>query len=109
MSLGNGGTNEQNLILFALVSGLLACGGGKQDELTPYIQTLQGLERYSQQLMSYQVYLTTEGMTNQAHDVEQVMQTLARRVGEGRARRQAPPGLAQRHEAGLEGGDAQAG
>ena len=67
---------SKNLILFALVSGLLACGGGKQDELTPYIQTLQGLERYSQQLMSYQVYLTTEGMTNQAHDVEQVMQTL---------------------------------
>ncbi len=64
------------LILFALVSGLLACGGGKKDELTPYIQTLQGLDHHSQQLMRYQVYLTTEGMTNQAHDVEQVMQTL---------------------------------
>lgn len=67
---------SKNLILLALVSGLLACGGGRQDELTPYIQTLQGLERYSQQLMRYQVYLTTEGMTNQAHDVEQVMQAL---------------------------------
>ena len=65
----------KNLILFALVSGLLACGE-KKDELTPYIQTLQGLESHSQQLMRYQRYLTTEGMTSQAHDVEQVMQTL---------------------------------
>ncbi len=65
----------KNLILFALVSGLLACEG-KKDELTPYIQTLQGLESHSQQLMRYQRYLTTEGMTSQAHDVEQVMQTL---------------------------------
>ena len=67
---------RKNLILFALVSGLVACGSGKKDELTPYIQTLQGLERYSKQLMSYQVYLTTEGMTSQAHDVQEVMQTL---------------------------------
>ena len=66
---------HKNLILFALVSGLLACEG-KKDELTPYIQTLQGLNNYSQQLMRYQVYLTTEGMTSQAHDVEEVMQTL---------------------------------
>ena len=66
---------RKNLILFALVSGLLACGE-KKDELTPYIQTLQGLESHSQQLMRYQVYLTTEGMTSQAHDVQEVMQTL---------------------------------
>ncbi len=67
---------RKNSILIALVvSGLLACGE-KKDELTPYIQTLQGLESHSQQLMRYQVYLTTEGMTSQAHDVEQVMQTL---------------------------------
>ena len=66
---------HKNLILFALVSGLLACGS-KKDELTPYIQTLQGLDNYSQQLMRYQVYLTTEGMTSQAHDVKEVMQTL---------------------------------
>ncbi|MXW79839.1 MAG: hypothetical protein F4Z57_12815 [Gemmatimonadetes bacterium] len=66
---------HKNLILFALVSGLLACGE-KRDELTPYIQTLQGLESHSQQLMRYQKYLTTEGMTSQAHDVEQVMQNL---------------------------------
>ncbi len=66
---------HKNLILFALVSGLLACGE-ERDELTPYIQTLQGLESHSQQLMRYQRYLTTEGMTSQAHDVEQVMQTL---------------------------------
>ena len=66
---------HKNLILFALVSGLLACGE-KRDELTPYIQTLQGLESHSQQLMRYQRYLTTEGMTSQSHDVEQVMQTL---------------------------------
>lgn len=67
---------HKNLILFALVGGLLACGGGKKDELTPYIQTLQGLDHHSQQLMRYQVYLTTEGMTSQANDVEKVMQTL---------------------------------
>ncbi|MYI63815.1 MAG: hypothetical protein F4105_19575 [Gemmatimonadetes bacterium] len=66
---------HKNLILFALVSGLLACGE-KRDELTPYIQTLQGLESHSQQLMRYQKYLTTEGMTSQAHDVEQVMLNL---------------------------------
>ena len=67
---------RKNAILIALVvSGLLACGG-KKDELTPYIQTLQGLEGHSQKLMSYQVYLTTEGMTSQAHDVKEVMQTL---------------------------------
>ena len=66
----------KNLILFALVSGLVACGGAKKDELTPYIQTLQDLDRHSQQLMRYQVYLTTEGMTSQANDVEKVMQTL---------------------------------
>ena len=67
---------HKNLILFVLVGGLLACGGGRKDELTPYIQTLQGLERYSQQLIRYQVYLTTEGMTGQAHDVKEVMQAL---------------------------------
>ncbi len=67
---------RKSLILFALVSGLVACGGGKKDELTPYIQTLQDLDRYSQQLMRYQVYLKTEGMTSQAHDVKEVMQTL---------------------------------
>ena len=67
---------QRNLILFALVSGLLACGSGKKDELTPYIQTLQDLDSHSRQLMRYQVYLTTEGMTSQAHDVNQVMQTL---------------------------------
>jgi len=66
---------HKNLILFALVSGLLACGE-KKDELTPYIQTLQDLDHYSQQLMRYQVYLTTEGMTSQAHDVKEVMQSL---------------------------------
>ena len=65
----------KKLILFVLVSGLLACGE-KKDELTPYIQTLQGLESHSQKLMKYQGYLTTEGMTSQAHDVEEVMQTL---------------------------------
>ena len=67
---------HKNLILCALVSGLVACGGAKKDELTPYIQTLQDLDRHSQQLMRYQVYLTTEGMTSQANDVEKVMQTL---------------------------------
>ena len=67
---------RKNLILLALVSGLVACGGGKKDELTPYIQTLQGLEQHSQKLIRYQVYLKTEGMTNQAHDIEAVMQTL---------------------------------
>ena len=67
---------RKNAILIALVvSGLLACEG-KKDELTPYIQTLQDLDHYSQKLMSYQKYLTTEGMTSQAHDVEEVMQTL---------------------------------
>lgn len=67
---------RKNSILIALVvSGLLACGERK-DELTPYIQTLQGLESHSQKLMSYQVYLTTEGMTSQAHDVKDVMQAL---------------------------------
>ena len=66
----------KNSILIALVvSGFLACGERK-DELTPYIQTLQGLESHSQQLMRYQVYLTTEGMTSQAHDVKKVMQSL---------------------------------
>ena len=64
-----------SIIIALVVSGLLACGERK-DELTPYIQTLQGLESHSQQLMRYQRYLTTEGMTSQAHDVEQVMQTL---------------------------------
>ena len=67
---------HKNLLLCALVVGLLACGGSKKDELTPYIQTLQGLDSHSQQLMRYQVYLTTEGMTSQASDVEKVMQTL---------------------------------
>ncbi len=67
---------SKNLILSALVCGLVACGGNKKDELTPYIQTLQSLDNYSQQLMRYQVYLTTEGMTSQAHDVNAVMQTL---------------------------------
>ncbi len=67
---------SKNLILSALVTGLVACGGGKKDELTPYIQTLQSLDNYSQQLMRYQVYLTTEGMTSQAHDVKEIMQTL---------------------------------
>jgi len=67
---------RKSLILFAPVSGLVSCGGGKKDELTPYIQTLQDLDRYSQQLMRYQVYLKTECMTSQAHDVKEVMQTL---------------------------------
>ena len=73
---------KNSIIIALVVSGLLACGE-KRDELTPYIQTLQGLESHSQQLMRYQVYLTTEGMTSQAHDVKASHADLARRVGEG--------------------------
>ena len=65
-----------NIAILVVASGLLACGEEKKDELTPYVKTLQDLEVHSQKLVRYQNYLTTEGMTNKAHDIEEVMQTL---------------------------------
>jgi len=69
-------TMLKNIAILVVASGLLACGEGRKDELTPYIKTLQDLEIHSKKLIRYQTYLTTEGMTNKAHDVKEVMQTL---------------------------------
>jgi len=57
---------------------MLACWvwgcGEKQDELTPYVTKLKGLQHYNETLAQYKIYLRTEGMTNKANDVGQVMQ-----------------------------------
>ena len=66
----------KNVFTVLVAAGFMACGSGKKDELTPYIKTLQGLEIHSQKLVRYQTYLKTEGMTNKAHDIEDVMKTL---------------------------------
>ena len=67
----------KNVAILLVAGGLFACGGGgKKDELTPYIKTLQDLNVHTEKLIRYQQYLKTEGMTNKAHDVEVVMQTL---------------------------------
>jgi len=67
----------KNVAILLVAGGLFACGGeGKKDELTPYIKTLQDLNLHTEKLIRYQQYLKTEGMTNKAHDVEEVMQTL---------------------------------
>ena len=65
-----------NTFMVLVAVGLLACGGGKKDEVTPYIKTLQQVDVHSQKLARYQTYLKTEGMTNKAHDTEDVMKTL---------------------------------
>ena len=66
----------KNAAILLVAGGLFACGGGKKDELTPYIKTLQDLNVHTEKLIRYQQYLKTEGMTNKAHDIEEVMQTL---------------------------------
>ena len=67
----------KNVAILLVAGGLFACGGeGKKDELTPYIKTLQDLNVHTEKLIRYQQYLKTEGMTNKAHDIEEVMQTL---------------------------------
>ncbi len=66
----------KNAAILLVAGGLFACGGGKKDELTPYIKTLQDLNEHTEKLIRYQQYLKTEGMTNKAHDIEEVMQTL---------------------------------
>ena len=45
---------SKNMVILLFSVGLLACGEGKKDELTPYIKTLQELEVHSQKLVRYQ-------------------------------------------------------
>ena len=66
----------KQLAILLVAGGLLACGGGKNEELVPYIETLQRLEIHSKKLVRYETYLQTAGMTNKAHDIKEVMQTL---------------------------------
>ena len=58
---------------------MLACWvwgcGEKPDELTPYVAKLKGLQHYNETLAQYKTYLRTEGMTNKANDIAQVLQS----------------------------------
>ena len=57
---------------------MLACWvwgcGEKADELTPYVAKLKDLQHYNETLAQYKIYLRTEGMTNKANDIAQVLQ-----------------------------------
>jgi hypothetical protein len=58
--------------LLVLLCGVWGCGE-KSDELTPYTAKLKALGHYNQTLVSYARYLKTEGMTNKANDIAQVL------------------------------------
>jgi len=67
----------KRLGILMLVCWVWGCGE-KPDVLTPYIEKLKTLHHYNETLAKYQTYLTTEGMTSLANDVEQVLQNYRR-------------------------------
>jgi uncharacterized protein YyaL (SSP411 family) len=63
----------------AMLCGMWSCIE-KPDELTPYVSKLQGMKHYTDTLARYQTYLRTEGMTNKASDVKQVMENFKKEL-----------------------------
>ena len=63
----------KRLGILMLVCWVWGCGE-RVDELTPYVEKLKPLQKYSETFARYQQYLTTEGMTSKANDIEQLMQ-----------------------------------
>ena len=65
----------KNLTLVFTLFLLSGCGGEKKDEMGPYIVKLKELDGiYVQKLIKYQEYLSTDGMSEKAADIEIVMQ-----------------------------------
>ena len=52
---------------------LLGCGE-EVDELTPYVTAVAPLQKHHKTLVQYRKYLQTEGMTNMAKDIREVIQ-----------------------------------
>ena len=65
-----------NIAILLVVTGVLACGEAKKDELSPYIQKIQNLEAHSKKLPTYKSYLKTPGMENKADAVKETYQAL---------------------------------
>ena len=66
--------NSPAILLIAI--GLLACGGGKKEELGPYVQTIQGFETHTKKLATYRSYLIAPGMESKADAVKETYQVL---------------------------------
>ena len=58
--------------LFVILLGIWGCGE-KPDELGPYVSKLKGLQHYNATLAQYSEYLRTEGMTDKARDLAEVL------------------------------------
>lgn len=63
----------KRLGILMLLCWVWGCGE-RADKLTPYVEQLKPLQKYSETFVHYQKYLKTEGMTNMANDIEQIMQ-----------------------------------
>jgi len=57
------------LMLACLVWGC----GEREDELGPYIEKLKGMQKYNETLLSFKEYLKTEGMTDKAKGLSQLL------------------------------------
>jgi hypothetical protein len=65
----------RNLYLLVTLMVLVGCGGEKKDEMGPYVTQLIEFDRiYVQKLIQYQEFLSTDGMSEKAADIEVVMQ-----------------------------------
>jgi len=67
------------LFAILILGGVWGCGE-KPDELGPYVHKLSGLQHYYDTLVQYEKYLRTEGMTQQANDVAEVLKAFRRDV-----------------------------
>ncbi len=63
----------KKLGILLLVCWMWGCAE-RPDELTPYIQKVKPLEKYQKTLAQYRTYLRTEGMSNMAKDIAQVIE-----------------------------------
>jgi hypothetical protein len=62
------------MLLPAVIGFLLSGCGERPDELTPYVAAVEPLQKYHETLVQYGKYLKTEGMTNMAKDIRQVIE-----------------------------------
>ena len=63
----------KKLALFLTVVLLAGCGG-KQDSLTPYLESIKPLEKYHKKMIQYREYLKVEETQEKAYDLRQVLE-----------------------------------
>ena len=62
-------------ILLASMLCVAMWGCGEEiDELTPYVTSVEPLQKYHKTLVQYRKYLKTEGMANMAKDIREVIE-----------------------------------